>query len=347
MVNWSRLREREKVFEADSEVGELMNSLTRQLERAVAAVLAGGPSSFRLPSLHLRELHLILPISKSHIMLGINYESSDEEDIAPAKEAEVSYANLSQKGPIATNIELLKPPVTNAPAPIPKPDTLPIEGPSVPEDVLNRPSQGPSVPPEDDGLPADSPPGSPYTSMRSKIQNLTLPTIPNWDIPPSPPGSPPLKATIKFTQFLEFKSKGQHFNSRLETSSVLRDPNHLRKLYTFAGIDENDQYMSTLSDGLGVPAIWPEWAYGDELNASQKKLKANEPRRPVSFVPARPTGSSSKSTPSTKGIQSGKSAGKRKELEYRGGREGGGSSSKQRSRSRSPKRRRSQSKDLK
>ncbi|KAF2644215.1 hypothetical protein P280DRAFT_392952, partial [Massarina eburnea CBS 473.64] len=256
-------------------------------------------------------------------MLGIDYESSDEEVVAPAKQPEVSPENTSSKGAIATNIELLKPTTASAP-----PKSAPI-----PTLSGNEPSQGPSIPDqaEDDGERDDAPPGSPYTSTRMAIQNLTLPTVPNWDIPPSPPGSPPQRATKKFTQFLELKKKGQHFNSRLETSSVLRDPNHLRKLYAFAEINEDDQYSSTLSEGLGVPAAWPEWAYGDALNASQKKIKASEPRQPASFVSAR---------------SAGESTGKRKELEYRGRREGGGSSkSGRQSRSRSPKRRRSQSRD--
>lgn len=66
-------------------------------------------------------------------------------------------------------------------------------------------------------------------------------------------------------------------------------------------VNDEDQHASTLPDGLGVPAIWPEWAYGDALNASQKKItKAKEsersrvPRGSVDFVPAK-SGSSSKS----------------------------------------------------
>ncbi|KAF1953983.1 hypothetical protein CC80DRAFT_494222 [Byssothecium circinans] len=259
-------------------------------------------------------------------MLGIDYESSDEEEIAPVKPAE------------------LKPSATNAPSPVsaPKPNPAPIEKVTLPVAPMDTPRQGPSAPDqsEDNDQKDDIPPGSPYTSNRMAIQNLTLPTIPNWDIPPSPPGSPPQKATKKFTQFLQLKKKGQHFNSRLETSSVLRDPNHLRKLQNFAGIDDNDQYASTLSEGLGVPAVWPEWAYGDELNASQKKLKASQPRAPVSFVPSRSAGSSSKSTPSAKDARQGaQSTGKRKGLEHRGGRDDVGPSNRRHSRSRSPKRR--------
>lgn len=169
------------------------------------------------------------------------------------------------------------------------------------------PSQGPSIPLEsdqDDTI-EDGPPGSPYTSNRAAVQNLTLPTVPNWDIPPSPPGSPPQTATKKFMQFLDLKKKGQHFNNRLESSSVLRDPNHLHRLNSFAGIGEVDQYISTLSDGLGVPARWPASAYGDELNATQKKMKASAARGPPTFVPAKPGTADANSTLSVRGAQDG------------------------------------------
>ncbi|KAL5391367.1 hypothetical protein DPSP01_001240 [Paraphaeosphaeria sporulosa] len=140
------------------------------------------------------------------------------------------------------------------------------------------------------------------------IQNLTLPNVPNLNIPPSPPGSPPQRATQKFAQFLELKKKGQHFNQRLENSSVVRDPNHSSKLMDFASITDEDQHASTLPEGLGVPVLWPDWAYGEALNASQKKItKAREsersrvPRGLVDFVPAKSGTSSGSGTPAGKG----------------------------------------------
>jgi hypothetical protein len=186
----------------------------------------------------------------------------------------------------------------------------------------------------------DAPPGSPYTSNRALIQNLTLPTVPNFDIPPSPPGSPPLKATKKFAQFLDLKTKGQHFNLRLEASSVLRDPGHLPRLMDFAGISDEEQHASSLPEDLAVPAVYPEWAYVEELRASQKQtLKAKEQARsrgPREFVSASKSGNTSASgTPAKESAV----AGKRKELEHRS-RDSSTSRSKQRSTSRSPKRRR-------
>ncbi|KAF1920060.1 HCNGP-like protein-domain-containing protein [Ampelomyces quisqualis] len=176
----------------------------------------------------------------------------------------------------------------------------------------------------------DAPPGSPYTSNRAIIQNLTLPTVPNFDIPHSPPGSPPQKATKKFAQFLELKKKGQHFNQRLEGSSVLRDPGHLQRLFDFASISDTEQYASALSEDTAVPSVFPEWAYAEELKASQKQiLKAREqqksgvPRAAVEFVSATKSGApSGASTPPREsarqtGAAVSQMAGKRKELQHR------------------------------
>lgn len=172
-----------------------------------------------------------------------------------------------------------------------------------------------SPPPSDNDHNDNLTPGSPYTSSRAIIQNLTLPTVPNFDIPPSPPGSPPQRATKKFAQFLELKKKGQHFNQRLESSAVLRDPGHSQKLMDFAGLSEEEQYASTLPDELAVPTIFPPWAYVEELRLSQKKiLKMREQKQsgaPREFVPAANLGAASRtSTPSG-------STGKRKGLEHR------------------------------
>lgn len=311
-------------------------------------------------------------------MLGINYESSDEEDAIPvAQTSEVRRASFIKGAPIATNIKStnISPAAVTAPDPSPEQPLLE-EGQTQSgslDDPVAGPSQGPaaSPPPADDAPTSHVVPGSPYTANRVLIQNLTLPTVPNFDIAPSPPGSPPQKATKKFAQFLELKKKGQHFNQRLEGSSVLRDPGHLRKLMDFAGISEEDQYASTLPAEVAVPTVFPEWAYAEALRASQRQIlkareqqKAKAPRGSVEFVAATRSGTSSGTgTPAsraprpsaaeraiegTEGEQatqsSAQSAGKRKELEHRG-KDDASLRSHWRSRSRSPKRRRSQSRD--
>lgn len=261
---------------------------------------------------------------------------------------------------IATNIELTIILKVDAPGTIPSGPLKQQPDASAP---INGPSQGPTVPALEDGGSANTASPAP---TRAIIQNLTLPTVPNFDIPASPPGSPPLKATKKFAQFLELKKKGQHFNQRLEGSSVLRDPRHLQRLMEFAEISLEDSYATTLPEEVAVPVAFPEWAYVEELRASQKKIflsreqaKSKKPREAVGFISATKSGTSSGTgTPAGKGPQqqsaaervmtsvdqelsSLQSTSKRKQLEHRGRDE---SSRNGRSReSRSPKRRRSSS----
>ncbi|KAF2710498.1 hypothetical protein K504DRAFT_431116 [Pleomassaria siparia CBS 279.74] len=285
-------------------------------------------------------------------LLGINYESSEDEEVAspPKAQEQVSITVAPSQ-----QVPALAPPELPPSARIDLPITGPTQGPIAPHSA------------EADLDDDDVAPGSPFTTSRSRIRNLTLPTVPNWDIPASPPGSPPLRATKKFTQFLELKkNKGQHFNQRLENSSVLRDPGHMARLMDFAGVLEEEQYASTLPAGLAVPTAFPEWAYVEELRASQKKMmvkvrgvdRAKHPREAIDFVPATKSGASSRTgTPSARGappsaaervmegltrqkpsaalLQGG--PGKRKELEQRGGR------SDYPPNGRSPKRRRSRS----
>lgn len=259
-------------------------------------------------------------------MLGVNYESSDEEEELPATTVKVSLAQVPLRTSIATNIELANVSVAATPTTEDLSPSAPRKATPPPSAPVNGPAQGPSVspPPADDDATNNVTPGSPYTSRRAIIQNLTLPTVPNFDIPPSPPGSPPQRATNKFAQFLELKKKGQHFNQRLENSSVLRDPGHSQKLMDFAGINEEEQHASTLSEGLAVPAVFPPWAYVEELRASQKRIskakeqeKARTPREAIDFVSATRAGAASRTSTASGIASASQSAGKRKELEHR------------------------------
>lgn len=139
----------------------------------------------------------------------------------------------------------------------------------------------------------------------------------------------------------------------------------------FAGISADESHASTLSENVAIPTAFPDWAYAEELKASQKQiLKAREqsrskaPRDAIDFVSAIRSGTSSAAgTPPGKasrqsaservlaaadGDQMSRSssvlAGKRKELEHRS-RENSESRSRWKSRSRSPKRRRSRSRE--
>lgn len=86
-------------------------------------------------------------------------------------------------------------------------------------------------------------PASPYTIQQSTIRNLTLPTNPNFDIPPSPPGSPNPGAEDKFAHFLGLKRQGVHFNAKLASSASLKNPSLLPKLMQFAGVEDQRQYQ--------------------------------------------------------------------------------------------------------
>ncbi len=159
---------------------------------------------------------------------------------------------------------------------------------------------------------ADSAPSSPYTSHRTTIRNLTLPTKPNLDIPPSPPGSP-TDAEQKFAHFLELKRQGVHFNAKLASSSALKNPSLLPKLMISAGVDESKQYASTLPSELWNPLGFPKWAYKEELGKSQQDVmsqkeedRGQRQRENIDFVSAGiPTQSNRGGTPgvSTKGIR--------------------------------------------
>jgi hypothetical protein len=175
---------------------------------------------------------------------------------------------------------------------------------------VNEPAIGPSLPPTaDEELPEmESEPfdtQSSYADIRATIRGLTMPPFPNFNIPPSPPGSPPLAATKKVANFLELKKKGVHFNSKLESSAALKNPGLLQKLMEFAGINDYDQYATPYPDDLAVPTAFPPWAYGDQLNKTQQALlkekenqKRTQTRDKIDFVPA--------STAASSGIKPGK-----------------------------------------
>ena len=82
----------------------------------------------------------------------------------------------------------------------------------------------------------DFTPQSPYSSNRALLRDLTLPTVPNYDIPPSPPGSPVASTNARFKHFLHLKKQGIHFNEKLATSSVLKNPSLMQKLMDFSDI---------------------------------------------------------------------------------------------------------------
>lgn len=129
------------------------------------------------------------------------------------------------------------------------------------------------------------------SNSRSLIHEITLPPIPNLDIPPSPPGSPDSAANSKFPHFATLKTQGIHFNAKLATSSSLKNPNLLQTMMKHAGISEDEQYSSSLSDDIWDPSELPQWGFKEELLKEQKNIRARVDeggvagqRRSVEFV---------------------------------------------------------------
>ena len=115
-------------------------------------------------------------------------------------------------------------------------------------------------------------PQSPYSANRTLLHNLTLPKNPNFDIPSSPSTPPASGMTEKFEHFLKLKQEGTHFNEKLVQSTALKNPCLLEKLMTFAGMEENEQYATTLTDVIWDPIRVPVWAFKDELEKTRQNV---------------------------------------------------------------------------
>lgn len=140
----------------------------------------------------------------------------------------------------------------------------------------NAPVVGPLQPPKEQAsleeLSFDSQPSSVSTSP-TLIHNLTLPPVPNLDIPLSPPGSPDPAANAKFFHFLTLKKQGIHFNEKLAISTSLRNPSLLKKLMEHAGIDDQAQYSTSLPVDIWDPSNLPGWGFKEELLKTQQEVR--------------------------------------------------------------------------
>jgi hypothetical protein len=161
---------------------------------------------------------------------------------------------------------------------------------------------GPTAPPTAfDSQGPESAAGSPYLTERALVRDLTMPPMPNLDIPRSPPGSPNPAANQKFKHFLELKSQGTHFNEKLASSSSLKNPSLLNKLMEHAGIAAMEQYATSLPREIWDPSNFPSWAFKEELlKTSQEITRREEERRArgqrdnIDFVPSTVSGDSSR-----------------------------------------------------
>ncbi|KAJ5477252.1 hypothetical protein N7539_007396 [Penicillium diatomitis] len=147
----------------------------------------------------------------------------------------------------------------------------------------SAPPNGPVLGPESGPVPMNdtqSPGGrsasgrsSPFSSTRALVHDLTLPPVPNLNIPPSPPGSPNAALNAKFEHFLALKKQGVHFNAKLACSSSLRNPSLLKKMMEHAGIKEHEQYNTSLPSDIWDVSNLPQWAFKDELLKTQQEVR--------------------------------------------------------------------------
>ena len=154
--------------------------------------------------------------------------------------------------------------------------------------------------------------GQGSVSEREAIRILTQPTHPMTSMPPSPPGSPDPAANARFQRFLELKKKGVHFNEDLAGKSTFRNPTLLSTLMSRAGIEESEQYDTSLPRESWNPTVFPPYAYKEELLKSQQLLQEREEakkkelsakgKRTIDFLPAR--SASPRSATSTPGSMS-------------------------------------------
>ncbi|KAK1764710.1 hypothetical protein QBC33DRAFT_196131 [Phialemonium atrogriseum] len=273
----------------------------------------------------------------------VAYESSDEEEDV-REETQPQLSSSAENKPVAkpqhgsapvssTSTKATEPPrekslaLGSALAPAPGPALGPVMGPAL----------GPSLPPstsstttpntttaittplaplpepdadlDPDAQPQD-PPRSPTSAARALLRDLTLPAVPDMDIPLSPPRPASLDAlNARLETLLEMKRRRgdlapAHFNARLAGSGALRNPALMDKLLGFAGVGaaagdgDGDgegvllaagQYATTLSAGVWDPAAFPAWAARAPLRRAQERAQRERERgrgEAVDFVPA-------------------------------------------------------------
>ena len=181
---------------------------------------------------------------------------------------------------------------------------------AVPESAAAGPLLGPAAPTNGGMMDADSPEETPNNlSERETIRYLTQASVPMASMPPSPPGATDPAANKRFARFLELKAKGVHFNKDLAGKSTFLNPGLLTTMMARAGIDEEDQYNTSLSTDVWNPKGFPKWAYKEELLKSQQEIRARDTeekqalsaagKRTIDFTPSGGTSgdSSRRSTP--------------------------------------------------
>ncbi|KAE8348256.1 HCNGP-like protein-domain-containing protein [Aspergillus coremiiformis] len=216
-------------------------------------------------------------------MLGLGvYKSSSEDETEKKLSSPQKHKNKEQPGEVSkTALEV-----------------LPHNG---SETAPNREFRGPIVGPSQEAHSELHSANTRFSLATSctLVHDLTLPPVPNLDIPPSPPGSPDAKANKKFAHFLSLKKQYVYFNEKLAASASLKNPSLLTKLMEHVGIDNQVQYFTSLPLEVWDMSGLPGWGFKETLLKAQNDLhqKAEEQwvagqRDTIHFVNATIAGSS-------------------------------------------------------
>jgi hypothetical protein len=143
-------------------------------------------------------------------------------------------------------------------------------------------------------------------SEQDLVRHLTKASHTMQEIPPSPPGSPNPSTDIRLKRFLGLKATGLHFNEDLAKKNSFRNPALFSSLAERAGLDEREQYATSISPSLYGPPELPQTAFKEELARSQqsirdqqaarKKQAAAAGRRTIDFTSASVSGTASQSS---------------------------------------------------
>ena len=202
----------------------------------------------------------------------VGYESSSDEEEVPIPKAPTT----SERNREATHFTVVKPRERSNNETLAPPSNLASGASPVGADV--GPMLGPSMP-EHMGSDTEQDPLSELQhsmSERDIIHHLTAAPHPMTSLPPSPPGSPNAALETKFKQFLELKAKGVHFNQDLARKATFRNPSLLPTLMVRIGLEEDEQYRTSLSQEVWDPSAFPPSVYKEGLLRSQQTLREQE-----------------------------------------------------------------------
>lgn len=160
------------------------------------------------------------------------------------------------------------------------------------------------------------PPLSPYSAERAAVRQLTMPRVPDFDIPGGDDDDghdiddSSAATTKKFATFLKLRDDGKaFFNKRLAESDAMKNPALMDKLMGYVGLagvgvvgEESKDlkgrvdtevaaapYGTTLPADIWDPAAFPAEAYRRSLRRLQEdaaKQRARAPGEAVNFVSA-------------------------------------------------------------